>query len=208
MFTGIVQGLAKIEKIEASEQLSRLLVSFPTQALGGLSRGASIALNGCCLTVTEFNIERSTAYFDVMRESLRATNLGALKVGSSVNFERAAKIGDEIGGHMMSGHVATTISLLERNETSTNCELVFECPSELRPYVLPKGYIGLNGCSLTIGASVGQTFSVHLIPETLDVTTFGALTPGERVNVEVDPQTQAIVDTVERYMSLRGPDKY
>ena len=204
MFTGIVQGLAKIEKIELLDELSRLLVSFPSGALNGLTRGASIAFNGCCLTVTEFNSNGNVAYFDVMRESLRATNLGVLSEGDTVNFERAAKIGDEIGGHMMSGHISATIQLISRNDTATNCELVFECPAELKPYVLPKGYIGLNGCSLTIGASVEQTFSVHLIPETLEVTTFGTIKPGDLVNVEPDPQTQAIVDTVERYLATRS----
>ena len=118
MFTGIVQGLAKIEKIDSSDELSRLLVSFPSGALTGLTRGASIALNGCCLTVTEFNSNDNVAYFDVMRESLRVTNLGVMSEGDTVNFERAAKIGDEIGGHMMSGHISATVALISRNETA------------------------------------------------------------------------------------------
>lgn len=203
MFTGIVQGKASVKSIAYKQNLNTLTVAFPAFSLNNLSRGASIALNGCCLTVTEFDTELSTACFDVMQESLRVTNLGELKEGSIVNFERAAKIGDEIGGHMMSGHIATTINLIDRKETETNCELVFSCPHDLRPYILPKGFVGLNGCSLTIGSSVSDMFSVHLIPETLEVTTFGSLDPGARINIEIDPSTQAIVDTVERYLEER-----
>lgn len=203
MFTGIVQGKARVKSIESRQSLNKLTVTFPSSSLNNLSRGASIALNGCCLTVTDFDTAASTACFDVMQESLRVTNLGELKEGSIINFERAAKIGDEIGGHMMSGHITTTINLIDRKETETNCELIFSCPDDLRPYILPKGFVGLNGCSLTIGSNVSDQFSVHLIPETLEVTTFGILEPGERINIEIDPATQAIVDTVERYLEKR-----
>jgi riboflavin synthase len=203
MFTGIVQGTARIKSIESKQNLNKLTVIFPNSSLKNLNRGASIALNGCCLTVTEFDTDASIACFDVMQESLRATNLGGLQEGSIVNFERAAKIGDEIGGHLMSGHITTTITLVDRKETETNCELVFSCADDLRPYILPKGFVGLNGCSLTIGSNVRDTFSVHLIPETLEVTTFGQLECGAKVNIEIDPSTQAIVDTVERYLERR-----
>jgi riboflavin synthase len=203
MFTGIVQGKSEVTAIEKRDALSSITFRFPPDALSGLQRGASIAINGCCLTVTTFDTALSVARFDVMKESLNVTNLGELAVGSITNFERAAKIGDEIGGHMMSGHISSTVKLLGRNETETNCELIFECPNKLQRYVLPKGYIGINGCSLTIGAEVTERFSVHLIPETLEVTTFGQLQEGTSVNIEIDPSTQAIIDTVERYMTER-----
>ena len=203
MFTGIVQGKASIKSIERKQGLNTLTVSFPDSSLKDLKRGASIALNGCCLTVTEFDSTTSIACFDVMQESLRVTNLGDLSENSNINFERAAKIGDEIGGHMMSGHITSTVELIDRKDSDTNCELVFYCPEELSAYILPKGFVGLNGCSLTIGANVSDRFSVHLIPETLEVTTFGQLEPGARVNIEIDPSTQAIVDTVERYLAKR-----
>jgi riboflavin synthase len=205
MFTGIVQGKAKIETIEKQDALSTLKLRFPPDALANLQRGASIAINGCCLTVTQFDITQSVASFDVMQESLNVTNLGILEAGSIVNFERAAKIGDEIGGHMMSGHISATVTLLERKETQTNCELIFACPENLQRYILPKGYVGINGCSLTIGAEVSDKFSVHLIPETLEVTTFGKMEKGTGVNIEIDPSTQAIIDTVDRYMTERSP---
>lgn len=204
MFTGIVAGRAKIFAIESKQQLSTLTVTFPEGALLGLNRGASIALNGCCLTVTEFDLSNSTAKFDVMIESLRLTNLGALKAGDEVNYERAAKFGDEIGGHVMSGHITDTCTLLDRIQTDTNCELVFSVDNTLARYLLPKGYVGLNGCSLTIGPAVSDRFSVFLIPETLTVTVFGSINVGEHVNIEIDTQTQAIVDTVERYMASKA----
>jgi riboflavin synthase len=203
MFTGIVAGLALIKEVDRRDELSTLTVEFPNDSLLGLKRGASIAINGCCLTVTQFDVMVSVAKFDVMTESLRLTNLGKLGVNSQVNFERAAKFGDEIGGHCMSGHISRTINLLERNATETNCELVFSIDPDSAKYVLPKGYVGLNGCSLTVGPSVTDRFSVYLIPETLAVTVFGCLEVGASVNLEIDPQTQAIVDTVESYMESR-----
>jgi len=204
MFTGIVQGLAQVASIKHQEKLHQLKVRFPSGALDGVCKGASIALNGCCLTVVEFDMDAHEACFDVMQESLRLTNLGDLTEASCVNFERAAKIGDEIGGHLMSGHISTIITVVDRIETDTNCELVFECPPNIKPYILPKGFVGLDGCSLTVGETVNETFSVHLIPETLAVTRFGDIQVGEKVNLEVDPQTQAIVDTVERVLANKA----
>jgi len=200
MFTGIVQGKAKIIDIENFEDLKRFKVEFPTDALKGLQQGASISLNGVCLTVTEYSITSSIAKFDVMIETLSVTNLNMLNISDSVNYERAATFGKEIGGHVMSGHISDTVTLLKRIETETNCELVFSISDKLQKYVLPKGFVGLNGCSLTIGSGVTDQFSVYLIPETLNMTTFGTMSEGDIVNLEIDPQTQAIVDTVKRYL--------
>jgi len=138
-----------------------------------------------------------------MNETLNLTNLNMLKVNSTVNFERAAAFGDEIGGHLMSGHIreSTTITRIVRDQE--NCTLYFKTPKNTQKYLLPKGFVGLNGCSLTLGAVVDDEFSVHLIPETLSVTTFGSLKEGDSINLEIDSQTQSIVDTVERVMSER-----
>lgn len=205
MFTGIVQGKAKITHISGSDKLKTFTVSFPEKVLANVKKGASIALNGTCLTVTSFDIDKSIADFDVMHETLRLTNLGQLNIDDLVNFERAASIGDEIGGHLMSGHISAKVKVIDLKDEDQEYTITFETEQELGKYILPKGFVGLNGCSLTIGETKENTFNVHLIPETLAVTTFGQLRVGELVNLEIDPQTQAIVDTVEKVLALKKP---
>lgn len=207
MFTGIVQGIAQVLTISGSNHLITISLRFPEHALANLSQGASIAINGVCLTVTGFDLFRSEADFDVMQETLRVTNIGKLNVGDQVNFERAACFGKEIGGHLMSGHVHTTVALTRRIESQNNVTLYFENPQALKKYLMPKGFVGLNGCSLTLGEQVADEFCVHLIPETLNTTTFGQAKPGDLINLEIDPSTQAIVDTVERYLGSRFNDQ-
>lgn len=201
MFTGIVQGKATIKAINGSSKLKTFEIEFPQNSIKGVIQGASIAINGTCLTVTKFDTEKSLACFDVMKETLDKTNLNALKVGQFVNFERAAKFGDEIGGHLMSGHIYITTELSRIKKTSDQCTLFFKMPHDIRDYILPKGFIGLNGCSLTIGDVNNEEFNVHLIPETLRATTFGEIKEQAVVNIEIDPQTQAIVDTVKRVLA-------
>ena len=203
MFTGIVQGLATIVAIEGSSELKQLRVNFPENALEGVSRGASIALNGVCLTVTEFSIAKSEACFDVMFETLDKTNLGLLQTGSCVNYERAARIGDEIGGHLMSGHISCTVSVTRIDTQKERHSIFFATPPAFARYLLPKGFAGLNGCSLTLGDVIGDEFAVHLIPETLAVTNLSNLGPGDSVNLEIDPQTQTSVDTVQAVLEQR-----
>lgn len=205
MFTGIVQGKAKITHISGSDKLKTFTVSFPEKVLANVKKGASIALNGTCLTVTSFDIDKSIADFDVMHETLKLTNLGQLNIDDLVNFERAASIGDEIGGHLMSGHISAKVKVIDLKDEDQEYTITFETEQELGKYILPKGFVGLNGCSLTIGETKENTFNVHLIPETLAVTTFGQLRVGELVNLEIDPQTQAIVDTVEKVLALKKP---
>lgn len=207
MFTGIVQGMAKILAIKGQDHLKTITIGFPQHALDNLSQGASIAINGVCLTVTDFDGTRSEADFDVMQETLRVTNIGTLNVADDVNFERAVSFGKEIGGHLMSGHVHTSVPLTRRLEGDNNVTLFFACPDRLKKYLMPKGFVGLNGCSLTLGEQVTDEFSVHLIPETLQVTTFGQAKTGDLINLEIDPSTQAIVDTVERYLGQRFNDQ-
>jgi len=201
MFTGIVQGQGTLLDIIDKQDFRTHLVQLPQAMLPGLELGASVAHNGCCLTVTA--IEGDNVAFDLMQETLRVTNLGRLEVGDSVNLERAARFGDEIGGHAMSGHIMGQSDLLERLVTETNTTLWFSLPSELAKYVFTKGYIGIDGISLTLGEVREDRFAVHLIPETLSRTNLGQVAPGYRVNIEIDPQTQAIVDTVERVMATR-----
>ncbi|MFA0077918.1 riboflavin synthase subunit alpha [Vibrio artabrorum] len=199
MFTGIVQGMATVVAIDKKASFQTHTIELTDNMVEGLAIGASVAHNGCCLTVTD--ISANHVAFDLMQATLRLTNLGQLKVGDKVNVERAAKLGDEIGGHSMSGHIALMAKLVEVIKTENNRTLWFELPEASMKYVLSKGYIGVDGCSLTIGEVEGNRFSVHLIPETLNRTLFGAREVGDDVNIEFDPQTQAIVDTVERVLA-------
>lgn len=177
-------------------------VELPEDMAGGLQTGASVAHNGCCLTVTE--ADGRTARFDLMAETLDKTNLGRLKAGDLVNLERAARFGDEIGGHLMSGHITATTEILRIERTEHNTTMHFALPAALKPYILPKGFVSLDGCSLTIGSVGEDSFCVHLIPETLRRTLFGTRQAGDTVNLEIDPQTQAVVETVGRILAAKG----
>ncbi|GKX54674.1 riboflavin synthase subunit alpha [Leminorella grimontii] len=202
MFTGIVQGTAPVVAIEEKSNFRVHKIKFPKALLPGLELGASVAHNGCCLTITA--IEKDVISFDLMKETLRVTNLGNLKVGDSVNLERAARFGDEIGGHLMSGHVICQAEIVKILTSENNRQIWFKMPDALMKYVLYKGFIGIDGISLTIGEVSKGRFCVHLIPETLERTTLGAKRLGDSVNIEIDPQTQAIVDTVERVLESRA----
>ena len=198
MFTGIIQGTAEILAIEEKENFRTHRIRLPAPALEGLQPGASVAHNGCCLTVTQ--IEGDQVAFDLMRETLRATNLGSLQVGERVNYERAARFGDEIGGHAMSGHILCTAEVVSVETSPNNHRIRFTLPETWSRYLFTKGYIGIDGISLTIGEVSENQFDVNLIPETLQRTNIGSRRVGDRVNIEIDPQTQAIVDTVERML--------
>ncbi|WP_299236238.1 riboflavin synthase subunit alpha [uncultured Halomonas sp.] len=207
MFTGIVQGTAEVVAIQEAEAFRTHVVLLPEALRSGLEIGASVAHNGVCLTVTA--IAEEGVSFDLMRETMRVTNLGTLAVGDRVNIERAARFGDEIGGHAMSGHIMAQAELVELDEAPNNRRLWFELPHALGRFLFDKGYIGVDGASLTIGevrqatGRQGPRFCVDLIPETLQRTTLGERMPGDRVNIEIDPQTQAIVETVERVLATR-----
>ena len=204
MFTGIVQGMGRVVSIEQPAADFRThTVELPEDMAGGLQTGASVAHNGCCLTITRVH-ENGAADFDLMGETLAKTNLGALQRGDKVNIERAARFGDEIGGHLMSGHITATTEILRIERTEHNTTMHFALPAALKPYILPKGFVGLDGCSLTIGSVGEDSFCVHLIPETLRRTLFGTRQAGDTVNLEIDPQTQAVVETVGRILAAKG----
>ncbi|MDQ7729995.1 riboflavin synthase subunit alpha [Halomonas sp. SpR8] len=206
MFTGIVQGVAKVVAVRELEDFRVHVVEMPPSMREGLEIGASVAHNGVCLTVTA--IEGDNVSFDLMRETLRLTNLGAVTQGQCVNIERAARFGDEIGGHAMSGHIISMADVVAIEEAPHNRRLWFSLPERLGRFVFEKGYIGVDGISLTIGdvrpAEGGVEFSVNLIPETLSRTTLQNRVPGDQVNIEIDPQTQVIVETVERVLAQQS----
>lgn len=202
MFSGIVQGVGKVIKINDLPNLRQMTVALPQECSLNLSVGASVANNGCCLTITA--ICGNQVSFDLMRETLDKTNLGSLAVGDFVNIERAAKFGDEIGGHAMSGHIMATVAIIKIDEDANRKTLWFRLSENLQHYVFTKGFIGLDGCSLTVGEVKNGEFCVHLIPETLQRTLFGVRQVGDLVNLEIDANTQAIVDTVQRVLREKG----
>nr|WP_314265369.1 riboflavin synthase subunit alpha [uncultured Moellerella sp.] len=206
MFTGIVQGKALITEIIEKPNFRTHVMQFPAELLAGLETGASVAHNGCCLTVTK--IEGDKISFDLVKETLRLTNLGNLTVGAAVNIERAAKYGDEIGGHIVSGHVITTAEIAKIFTSENNHQIWFSIYNKaLMKYILHKGFVAIDGISLTIGDVINNRFCVHLIPETLERTTLGQKRLGDTVNIEIDPQTQAIVETVERVLAQKQQEK-
>lgn len=201
MFTGIVRGVFKIAEIIRCENMMSFAIEFDSKLLKGLEIGCSVSIDGACLTVVR--IEGNHVWFDAIPETLQKTIISEYIVGDKVNIERSAKFGDEIGGHLLSGHVFGTATIEKKVANQHSCILWLRCPSAWMKYFFPKGFIALNGASLTlVDVDPKGQFSVHLIPETLRATTFGTKEAGSKVNVELDAQTQVIVDTIER-MQLR-----
>jgi riboflavin synthase len=201
MYTGIVQGSFILQAVERKPGLHTLSIDLPGRLLEGLEIGASVGMDGVCLTVTSINGCRVS--FDVMQQTLELTTLGQLAEGDRVNIERSAKQGVEIGGHMISGHVDGCAEVVSIERPENNCFVSYRAPAEKMKYIFPKGFVGLNGCSLTVAEvdKAGHSFKVCYIPETLRVTTHGDKQPGDKINIEIDRQTQAVVDTVENFLS-------
>ena len=195
MFTGIVQGMGQVVGSETVEGVGRLTVDLGPHA-DGLQLGASVANNGTCLTVA--GIDGSRARFDVIAETMQCTNLGSMAVGDRVNIERSLRFGDELGGHVLSGHVSGTATVCEIIAEGDNRTMWFDVDPSLMRYLLWKGWVALDGASLTISGvdRDGHRIAVSLIPETLERTTLGRVAVGDSVNLEVDAHTQAIVHTV------------
>jgi riboflavin synthase len=200
MFTGIVQGVARVAELSDRSGLRSFRLEFAAGFAAGLAIGASVAVDGVCLTVTALH-GNDAAAFDVMQQSLALTTLAALVVGSRVNVERAARDGAEVGGHPLSGHVDFTAPVAEVRRPENNQVLRFAVPAPWMRYVFAKGYIAVNGASLTV-AEAGREpggagwFEVWLIPETLRMTTFAEKQVGDLLNIEIERSTQVMVDTV------------
>lgn len=199
MFTGIVEEIGTVSRVERMGDSVRLVIEAK-EVVSDAKLGCSIAVNGVCLTVTDFNDFSFSA--DVMQESLNRTSLGALTPGSRVNLERALSVSARLGGHIMQGHVDGTAELISRTPSQNWDVLRFRLDSGLSRYVVEKGSIALNGTSLTV-SSVGEDhFEVSLISTTLRETTHGELELGQKVNVEVD----VLAKYVEKMMSHREAD--
>lgn len=182
MFTGIVTDLGALRAIEP---LADQRFVFDTgYATDEIAIGASIACSGACLTV----VEKGEGWFavDVSGETLSKTTLGEWTVGTPVNFERALCIGDELGGHLVSGHVDGLAEVVSREPEQGSLRFGFEAPEELAKFIAPKGSVALDGVSLTVNEVDGRHFGVNLIPHTAAATTLGAKQPGDRVNLEID----------------------
>jgi len=200
MFTGIVQAYLPVKQVDLKPGFLTFSVEFTPALLEGLQIGASVSIDGICLTVV--TIEKNEVFFNAMMETLRLTTLQYVASGRRVNVERSSRIGDEVGGHRVSGHISTMAQIVAVHEPKNNRVLTLEAPRDAMKYIINKGFIALDGCSLTVGnvdRSIGH-FDVWLIPETMQRTGFGIKGVGDYVNVEFDPTTQVIVDTVERIM--------
>lgn len=199
MYTGIVQGVEKIVDIQHGDHYTTLFVSNTNHLLDDVFVGASVAIDGTCLTATHFDAVKNIASFDVSALTNSVTTLGALKIGDEVNLERSIKAGMENGGHNLYGHIEgmATIVKVERNGETLHLEL--EIPEDNIKYFFKKGFIGLQGCSLTVNGvdRDKNQLSVDLIPETLRLTTFKHVHVGGKLNYEVDQMTRTMVDTME-----------
>ncbi|CAN5730915.1 riboflavin synthase [soil metagenome] len=197
MFTGIVQGIARIASITDKPGLRTFTLEFPAGFCQNLEIGASVAVDGVCLTVTGLHGDNAAA-FDVMQQSLAITTLGKYLPDGHINVERAARDGAEIGGHPLSGHVDFTAQIAQIRRLENNYVIRFAVPTEWLRYIFAKGYIAINGASLTVAEVNRQEgwFEVWLIPETLRMTVFAEKQTGDSLNIEIERSTQVVVDTV------------
>jgi riboflavin synthase len=188
LFTGIISDLGEILQVEKKAEGLRRVTIKSGYDPNKIAIGASIACSGICLTVVARGRTRQRRFFavDVAAETLRVTNAGAWRSGTKLNLERSLRLGDELGGHLVSGHVDGIAELVVRKELSDMAQMSFRVPRALSRFIAPKGSVALDGIALTVNAVKGDTFSVLIIPHTLKVTTFGTLKEGARVNLEVD----------------------
>jgi len=200
MFTGIVKGIGTVVELERKPGLVSFDVVLQKDFGENPEIGASVAINGVCLTVTR--IAEGRLSFDVMQQSLSVTNLSDLKNDDQVNVERSLTTGTEVGGHIVSGHVDGLAEVAQVETPPNNFVLTVRLPEDWMKYVFPKGFIALNGVSLTAAVVDKKNclLTVYLIPETLRRTTFVTAKIGDRVNFEVERQTQAMVDTVRDFL--------
>jgi riboflavin synthase len=201
MYSGITRGTRKIVEKRSLEGRTDLVVDLEDLS-ANLELGASVACDGVCLTVA--GIDGTRALFQVVAETLERTTLGTLEVGSVVSVERSYRVGDELGGHELAGHVIGTGCISAVRREGGRHDLRVSVPREWMKYIFPKGFIAVDGSSLTVGhTDPAGSFELHLIPETLRLTKFGSKAVGDRVNIELDARTVAIVDTVERVLEQR-----
>src|SRR5262245_39133162 len=197
MFTGIVTDLGRVRTVSPGAPTGfALTTGYDT---GGIALGASIACNGCCLSV----VDKGPGWVAVeaSAETLSVTTLGEWRPGRPVNLERALKLGDELGGHLVSGHVDGVATILERRPESGSLRFVVAVPQELARFIAAKGSVALDGVSLTVNQVDGERFGVNIIPLTQQLTCFGTLQPGDRVNLEIDLVARYLARLSERALA-------
>ena len=194
MFTGIITGLGTI--VQCGGGVITVRAPF---AADGIALGASIAHDGCCLTVTWFKPDGTGSLYtlDVSNETLFKTTLGSWKVGTIVNLERALKAGDELGGHMVTGHIDGVATIVEMRPDGDSMRVAIEIPPGLAPFIAAKGSVALDGTSLTVNEVSRTSFGINLIPHTLAVTTWGRKAVGDRLNLEIDPLARYMARLLE-----------
>ncbi|WP_445660523.1 riboflavin synthase subunit alpha [Acinetobacter sp. F16] len=199
MYTGIVQGLEKIIEIKKGDGFITIVVSNQHHFFADVFIGASVAINGTCLTVTTIDAALNQIHFDISDVTLALTTLKNLKVGDAVNIERSAKVGAENGGHNLYGHIEGTAIVKALEQRGETFHIDLQIPGSNIKYFFLKGFIGLNGCSLTVNRvdREASEISIDLIPETLRLTTWKDAKVGDEVNYEIDQMTRTLVDTLE-----------
>ncbi|MEQ1445430.1 riboflavin synthase subunit alpha [Acinetobacter schindleri] len=206
MYTGIVQGLEKVVEIRKGNGFITIIVSDQQGFFADVFIGASVAVNGVCLTVTTIDREQQQIHFDISNVTLELTTLKSLKVGDEVNIERSAKVGTENGGHNLYGHIEGTAQVTQIERRGETLHIDLQVPAGNIKYFFLKGFIGLNGCSLTVNHvdRVKSEISIDLIPETLRLTTWKSVQVGDEVNYEIDQMTRTLVDTLENIHLAKG----
>ena len=196
VFSGIVHSTGTITQASKNKDSLTLEVESSSDFVADLQIGASVCVDGVCLTVT--SVTDTLMSFDLIIETLRSTTFDKVKISEQVNLERSIKFGDEIGGHILSGHVSDTVSIDKISKTDENYVLTFKTSSDIVKYIFPKGYVAINGVSLTVGdvSREENLFDVYLIPETLRRTNLSNKLVGDLVNVEIESQTRNTVDTI------------
>ena len=199
MYTGIVQGLEKVVDIRQGNGFITIIVSNENQFFQDVFIGASVAINGVCLTVTTIDQKLNQIHFDISDVTLALTTLKSLQVGDEVNVERSAKVGAENGGHNLYGHIEGTAIIKNLEHRGETYHIDIQIPDGNIKYFFLKGFIGLNGCSLTVNRvdRTNSEISIDLIPETLRLTTWKNAKVGDEVNYEIDQTTRTLVDTLE-----------
>jgi riboflavin synthase len=203
MFTGIVQDVGQVLAREPRGGDVRLTIACERLDLSRVHVGDSVCVQGCCLTAVE--LDRNNFGADVSRETLALTTLGSLEPGATVNLEPALRAGDALGGHLVSGHIDGVARVTDLHSDARSLRLTIETSAELARYVAPKGSVALDGVSLTVNETAGNSFGVNIIPHTQSHTTLGRLAVGAHVNLEVDQLARYVERLLSTYRDFRQP---